>query len=129
MPVTVAVLLAVRALLRVLQAQLVAHLESLPHSPHNPHGLALGERADVGEGGRALGEDMGGWEQAVTGAGGQQLGQQRRETKPKAFGRAHMPHQPTPSAAGGTEPTPHPNSANTSASSKGEGVHPPGNPL
>lgn len=49
MPLTVPILLAVRTLLRVLQAQLMAHLKGLSHRPDNPHGLALGERGDVGE--------------------------------------------------------------------------------
>ena len=43
-PLTVPVLLAVRTLLRVLQAQLVAHLEGLAHRPHDAHRLALEER-------------------------------------------------------------------------------------
>lgn len=92
MPLAVPVLLAVRALLRVLQAQLVAHLEGLPHCPDDPHGLALrGEKETWAKDAGTLGKDTGGSgsEQDVQGAGGQQLGHPRREAKPKVLGRAH----------------------------------------
>lgn len=49
--VAVAVLLPVSILFGVLQAQLVADLERLPHRPHDPHGLAL-ETGRRGEGER-----------------------------------------------------------------------------
>lgn len=48
-PLAVPVLLSVRVLLGVLQAQLVANLKRLPHGPDDPHGLALqwGRRGGV----------------------------------------------------------------------------------